>query len=116
MNTARKSYPSDVSDEEWALVAPYLALLPEEAGQRDHPLREVFNGLRYIIKTGAPWRWMPNDLPPWASEHASDCLACQAICASSFRTLRAFAFSRTMSLRASAVRTSFLGLPAAHNF
>ena len=37
----------------------------EEAGQRVYPLREVFNGLRYIVKTGAPWRWMPNDLPPW---------------------------------------------------
>ena len=61
----RKSYPSDVPDEEWALVAPYLALLPEEAGQRRHDLREVFNGLRYVVKTGAPWRWMPNDLPRW---------------------------------------------------
>jgi transposase len=30
-------------------------------------LREVFNGLRYVVKTGAPWRWMPNDLPPWAA-------------------------------------------------
>ena len=67
MTSARKPYPSDVSDEEWALVAPYLTLLPEEAGQREHSLREVFNGLRYIIKTGAPWRWMPNDLPPWAA-------------------------------------------------
>src|SRR5271166_859202 len=37
----------------------------EEAGQRVYPLREVFNGLRYIVKTGASWRWMPNDLPPW---------------------------------------------------
>ena len=64
---ARKPYPSDVSDEEWALVAPYLTLLPEQAGQRAHGLREVFNGLRYILKTGAPWRWMPNDLPPWAA-------------------------------------------------
>ena len=64
---ARKPYPSDVSDEEWALVAPYLTLLPEAAGQREHGLREVFNGLRYILKTGAPWRWMPNDLPPWAA-------------------------------------------------
>src|ERR671917_1597783 len=63
----RKPYPSDVSDEEWALVAPYLTLMPEESGQREHSLREVFNGLRYIIKTGAPWRWMPNDLPPWAA-------------------------------------------------
>src|SRR4051812_26396245 len=67
MTDGRKRYPSDVSDEEWGLVAPYLTLLPEEAGQREHALREVFNGLRYIIKTGAPWRWMPNDLRPWAS-------------------------------------------------
>lgn len=66
MVTSRHSYPSDVSDEEWALVAPYLTLLREEAPQRVYPLREVFNGLRYIVKTGAPWRWMPNDLPPWA--------------------------------------------------
>jgi len=58
-----QAYPSDISDEEWALVTPYLCLLPEEAGQRGHPLREVFNGLRHIIKTGAPWRWMANDLP-----------------------------------------------------
>ncbi len=61
----RKPYPSDVSDEEWALVAPYLTLLPEDAGQRRYPLREVFNGLRWIVRAGAPWRLMPNDLPPW---------------------------------------------------
>lgn len=65
MTDTRKPYPSDVSDEEWALVVPYLTLLPEDCGQRTHPLREVFNGLRYIVKTGAPWRWLPNDLPPW---------------------------------------------------
>jgi transposase len=65
MSISRKSYPSDVSDDEWALVAPYLTLLPEESGQRVHALREVFNGLRYMVKTGAPWRFMPNDLPPW---------------------------------------------------
>jgi transposase len=67
MSTCRKPYPSDVSDEEWSLVAPYLTLQREDAGQREHSLREVFNGLRYIVKTGAPWRWMPNDLPPWAA-------------------------------------------------
>jgi len=65
MTTSRRSYPSDVSDDEWTLVAPYLTLLREDAGQREHSLREVFNGLRYVVKTGAPWRWMPNDLPPW---------------------------------------------------
>ncbi|QDI79080.1 IS5 family transposase [Methylorubrum populi] len=67
MPTDRPAYPSDVSDEEWALVAPYLALLREDSAQRDHDLREVFNGLRYIVKTGAPWRFMPHDLPPWAA-------------------------------------------------
>lgn len=61
----RKPYPSDVSDEEWAFVAPYLTLMTEDAPQRDHSLREVFNGLRWIARTGAPWRMLPNDLPPW---------------------------------------------------
>jgi transposase len=67
MECFRKPYPSDVSDEEWSLIVPYLTLQREDAGQREHSLREVFNGLRYIVKTGAPWRWMPNDLPPWAA-------------------------------------------------
>src|SRR5215218_7144927 len=61
----RKAYPSDVSDEEWALVAPYLTLMTEAAPQREFPLREVFNGLRWIVRTGAQWRWLPHDLPPW---------------------------------------------------
>jgi transposase len=62
---SRKPYPSDVSDDEWAFVAPYLALLPEDAGQREHPLREVFDALRWLVRTGSPWRYLPNDLPPW---------------------------------------------------
>jgi transposase len=61
----RKPYPSDVSDEEWAFVAPYLALVREDAPQRTHELREVFNGLRWIVRTGSAWRYMPHDLPPW---------------------------------------------------
>ena len=65
MMTARKPYPSDVSDEEWALAVPYLTLLPETAGQRTHLLREAFNGLRYVVRHGIPWRAMPHDLPPW---------------------------------------------------
>jgi transposase len=61
----RRGYPSDVTDEEWALVAPYLALCKEDAGQRDYPLRDVFNALRYVVRTGCQWRYLPNDLPPW---------------------------------------------------
>jgi len=61
----RNPYPSDVSDDEWAFVAPYLTLLSEDAGQRHDELREVYNGLRWIVRTGATWRMMPHDLPPW---------------------------------------------------
>lgn len=61
----RKSYLSDVSDDEWAFVASYLTLMDEGAPQRRHDLREVFNGLRYIVRGGLQWRLMPHDLPPW---------------------------------------------------
>jgi transposase len=61
----RKSYPSDVTDDEWAFVAPYLTLLREDAGQRDYALRDAFDALRWVIKTGAQWRFLPHDFPPW---------------------------------------------------
>jgi transposase len=60
----RKPYPSDVSDEEWAFAAPYLTLMDPQAPQREHDLREVYNALRWIVRTGSPWRYIPNDLPP----------------------------------------------------
>ena len=49
---SRKDYLSDVSDDKWAFVAPYLTLMREDAPQREYPLREVFNGLRYIVRIG----------------------------------------------------------------
>ncbi|BAU10279.1 putative transposase [ISY523a: - 968419] (plasmid) [Leptolyngbya sp. NIES-3755] len=64
---SRKPYPTDVSDEEWVFVAPYLTLMSEDAPQREHSLREVFNGLRYVARSGGAWRLMPHDLPPWAA-------------------------------------------------
>jgi transposase len=66
---SRKPYPSDVSDEEWSLVVPYLTLMKEDAPQREYPMRELFNGLRYVIRYGIAWRAMPNDLPPWHAVH-----------------------------------------------
>ncbi len=62
---ARKPYPSDVSDDEWAFVAPYLTLMRPDAPQRLHDPREVFNALRWIVRTGAPWRYLPGNFPPW---------------------------------------------------
>lgn len=61
----RKPYPSDVSDDEWTFVVPYLTLMSEAAPQREYSLREVFNGLRWLARSGASWRLMPHDLPPW---------------------------------------------------
>src|SRR5499427_6567409 len=61
----RTAYPTDVSDDEWALVAPYLTLLAEDALQRRYPLREVFNALRWMVRAGAPWRLLPTNFPPW---------------------------------------------------
>ena len=61
----RKPYPSDVSDDEWAFVVPYLTWMSEAAPQRNYPLREVFNGLRWLVRAGAMWRLLPHDLPPW---------------------------------------------------
>lgn len=61
----RSGYPSDVSDEEWAFVVPYLTLNRLESRHRAYELRAVFNAVRWLVRTGATWRMMPNDLPPW---------------------------------------------------
>jgi transposase len=67
MNTARKSYRSDVSDAEWEFLLPYLSLMREDAPQREYSLRDLFNAMRYVVKTGCQWRYMPHDLPPWTA-------------------------------------------------
>jgi transposase len=67
---SRENYPTDVSDDEWAFVAPYLTLMREDAPQRDHPLREVFNALRWLARAGAAWRMLPHDFPPWHAVYA----------------------------------------------
>jgi transposase len=53
MNT-RKPYPTDVSDEEWALISAYLELLPEASCQHRYASRDVFNALRYVVRSGHP--------------------------------------------------------------
>jgi transposase len=66
-HAGRRPYPSDVSDEEWAFVAPYLTLMDPDAPQREYALRDLFDGLRWMVRTGAPWRYIPNDFPPWTA-------------------------------------------------
>jgi len=67
--TKRTGYPSDVTDEEWEFCAPYLTLMKEDAPQREYLLRDVFNGIRYMARSGCPWRMIPNDLAPWWAIH-----------------------------------------------
>jgi transposase len=65
MSATRKSYASDVSDVEWEFLLPYLTLMRGDAPQRAHDMREVFNAVRYVVKTGCQWRMLPHDLPDW---------------------------------------------------
>jgi transposase len=62
---SRKPYPSDTTDQEWEFLAPYFTLIREDAAQRDHALRDVFDALRWMVRTGAQWRYIPGDFPPW---------------------------------------------------
>lgn len=63
--SARRGYPSDLTDAQWALIEP---LLPEPStdGRREkHPRREIVNAILYVVRSGCPWRYLPADLPPW---------------------------------------------------
>jgi transposase len=62
---SRKPYSTDVSDEEWAFVLPYLTLMTPDAPQRDYDLREVFNAVRWLARAGSGWRLLPTNFPPW---------------------------------------------------
>jgi len=62
--SGKTTYPSDVTDGERAFCAPYWTLMKEDAPQREHSLRSVFNALRYMVRAGCPWHLIPNDFPP----------------------------------------------------
>jgi transposase len=57
-------YPSDVTDEEWAEIAPLIPPARRGGRKRTVNIREVFNGLMYVLSTGCQWRALPKDLPP----------------------------------------------------
>ncbi len=57
-------YPSDLTDEEWAQVEPLLPPAKRGGAKRTVNLREVVNGLLYVLSTGCQWRAIPQDLPP----------------------------------------------------
>jgi transposase len=57
-------YPSDLTDDEWALIAPLIPPARKGGAKRTVNLREVVNGLLYVLSTGCQWRALPKDLPP----------------------------------------------------
>jgi putative transposase len=69
MPVQRPAYATDLSDEEWQLLAPLLP--PEKPGgrPRKYPMREVINGLQYVRRGGWTWRLMPHDLPQWQTAY-----------------------------------------------
>ena len=61
----RLSYPTDLTDTEWAIIEPLIP--PARAGGRPRSadMREVLNAIFYVVRGGIPWRMLPHDLPPW---------------------------------------------------
>jgi putative transposase len=65
----RKHYPTDLTDEQWELVRPLLPKAKPGGRPRSVDLREVLNGIFYVVRGGVSWRMMPGDLPPWGTVH-----------------------------------------------
>jgi transposase len=62
-------YPSDLTDEEWAIIAPLIPPAKRGGNKRTIDVRAVVNGLMYILSTGCQWRYLPKDLPPKSTVH-----------------------------------------------
>jgi putative transposase len=69
IRAARAAYPSDLTDAQWAVIAPLLPLAEPGGRDREVNLREVLNGILYLLRSGGSWRMLPHDLPPWGTVH-----------------------------------------------
>jgi putative transposase len=61
----RRRYPSDLTDAQWACLEPLLPTIRPGGRPRAHPLREIIDALRYVLRGGIAWRALPHDYPPW---------------------------------------------------
>ena len=68
-NRDKLRYPSDLTDEEWALIEPLIPPAKHGGRRREVNLREIVNGLMYVLSTGCQWRYVPKDLPPKSTLH-----------------------------------------------
>jgi len=65
----RKSYPSDISREQFEKIRPWLEAARKKTKPRVIDLYEVFCAVLYVLKTGCQWRMLPNDFPKWRTAH-----------------------------------------------
>ena len=68
-NRDKLRYPSDLTDEEWSLVEPLIPPAKRGGRKREVEVREVVNGVMYVLSTGCQWRYIPKDLPPRSTVH-----------------------------------------------
>ena len=61
----RKPYPTDLTDKEWALIAPYVPTAKPGGRPEKYPKREILEAIFYILRGGCAWRLLPHDFPPW---------------------------------------------------
>ena len=66
----RKKYPSDITREQFAKIAPILESARKKTRPRTVDLYDVFCGLMYVLKSGCQWRMLPSDFPKWRTVHA----------------------------------------------
>jgi putative transposase len=64
LKTYDHHYPSDLTDDQWTLLEPLLALDPDEPA-RTYSVRDIMDAIFYLDRTGCPWRYLPGNLPPW---------------------------------------------------
>ena len=63
----RRAYPSDVTDEEWAVLEPLIPAAKPGGRPQEIERREIVNGIFYVLRSGCPWRMIPHDLPNWST-------------------------------------------------
>ena len=63
----KESYPSDLTDAQWEELEPLIPLAKPGGRPRTVDMRQVINGILYVLRSGCPWRMMPHDLPPWST-------------------------------------------------
>jgi putative transposase len=70
MEQERKRYPSDLTEAEWAILEPRVPQAKPGGHPRTVNIREVVNGIFYVLRGGIPWRFLPKDFPPWQTVYS----------------------------------------------